>query len=53
MSNLNNIRLSLKIDDLSNWNNNSDIVLNDGEIALIRFPNGLIKIKIGDGKTNI
>lgn len=46
---LNNIRISLKIDDLSNWNNNSDIILNNGEVALIRLPNDQIKIKIGDG----
>ena len=52
MTSLDNVRISLKIDDLSNWNNSS-VILNDGEVALIRCPNGLIKTKIGDGKTEI
>lgn len=52
MASLDNVRISLKIDDLSNWNNSS-VILNDGEIALIRCPNNILKIKIGDGKTEI
>ena len=52
MAKLDNVRISLKIDDLSNWNNSS-VILNDGEIALIRCPNNMLKIKVGDGKTEI
>ena len=52
MAKLDNVRISLKIDDLSNWNNSS-VILNDGEVALIRCPNNILKIKVGDGKTEI
>ena len=52
MSKLDNVRISLKIDDLSNWNN-SNITLNNGEVALIRLPNNQVKIKIGDGSSQI
>ena len=52
MSKLDNVRISLKIDDLSNWNN-SNIILNNGEIALIRLPNDQVKIKVGDGNSQI
>lgn len=44
----NNIRISLKIDQLSNWNN-SKLILNSGELALIQLPNDTVKIKIGNG----
>lgn len=44
----NNIRISLKIDTLENWNN-SDLILQNGEVAFIQMPNGTTKIKIGDG----
>lgn len=43
-----NSRISLKIDDLSNWNK-SNIILNDGEIALIRDNLNNISVKVGDG----
>ena len=52
MSKLDNVRISLKIDDLSNWNN-SNIILNNGEVALIRLPNDQVKIKVGDGSSYI
>lgn len=52
MSKLDNVRISLKIDDLSNWNN-SNIILNGGEVALIRLPNNQVKIKVGDGNSQI
>ena len=42
MAKLDNVRISLKIDDLSNWNNSS-VILNDGEVALIRCPNNILK----------
>jgi hypothetical protein len=32
---LDNVRISLKIDDLSNWIS-SDIILNIGEVALVK-----------------
>ena len=53
MSKLDNVRISLKIDDLSNWNNNSNIILNNGEVALVRLPSNQIKIKVGDGNSQI
>ena len=45
---LDNIKIALRIDDLSNWNN-SNIILNNGELALIRMPSEEIKIKCGNG----
>lgn len=48
----NNVRLSLKIDTLSNWNN-SDIILNAGELALVKLDNNQIKVKIGDGTSKL
>lgn len=44
----NNIRISLKIDTLENWNSSS-LILQNGEVAFIQMPNGTTKIKIGDG----
>jgi hypothetical protein len=49
---LNNVKIALRIDDLSNWNN-STLILNDGEIALIRMPSNEIKMKCGDGTSII
>lgn len=49
---LDNIKIALRIDDLSNWNN-SNVVLNNGELALVRMPSNEIKIKCGDGQSYI
>jgi hypothetical protein len=49
---IDNIKISLRIDDLSNWNN-SNIILNNGELALIRMPSQEIKLKCGNGSSYI
>ena len=52
MAQLNNVKLALRIDDLSNWNTYGGILRN-GEVALIRNANSSIKIKIGDGESKL
>ena len=43
-------RITLKTDDLSNWNN-SNLVLKDGEIAIANSSNDFKKVKLGDGNS--
>jgi len=50
MANTSNIktRIILRNDELSNWNT-SDLVLNQGEIALARREDGSYEMRIGNG----
>lgn len=45
---LNNVRITLRNDDLSNWIS-SKVVLLDGELALVKQPNGSVRVKVGNG----
>ena len=46
---LQNVKISLKTDDLSNWTSFNP-VLNDGELAIVNdISANLIKFKVGNG----
>lgn len=46
-----NTRVLLRSDTTANWNANKSKVLLKGEVGIEFFPNGEVKIKIGDGTT--
>ena len=50
MASVSKVRISLRSDDLSNWESKNP-VLNNGELAIVRDTNSNVRFKIGDGTT--
>ena len=50
MASVSKVRISLRSDDLSNWESKNP-VLNNGELAIVRDTNSNARFKIGDGIT--
>lgn len=44
-------KIQLKTDTIANWTLNEDALLLNGEAAVVQFPDGTSKLKIGDGTT--
>lgn len=44
-------KIQLKTDTIENWTVNQNAMLLNGEAAVVQFPDGTSKLKIGDGKT--
>lgn len=48
---MNPVKIQLKTDTVANWQLNENALLLNGEAAVVQFPDGTSKLKIGDGAT--
>lgn len=48
---MNSVKIQLKTDTIANWTLNENALLLNGEAAVVQFPDGSPKLKIGNGIT--